>query len=140
MTWKCRNWMKYNIVYKINSNTQFKLNIYRYSLKVYDLKKQQTICITRDIPKQDNLFGIFAQDCDPSQLMVVNPWPARSPVVTLMDFYLWGRLKGLIFKFLNIRPIGRSSDSQFCSSHSYWTHWFGKKHSEKLPAMCRNSW
>lgn len=26
------------------------------------------------------------------------PWPARSPDLTVMDFYLWGRLKDIVYK------------------------------------------
>lgn len=26
------------------------------------------------------------------------PWPARSPDLTILDFYLWGRIKGIVYQ------------------------------------------
>lgn len=27
----------------------------------------------------------------------ISPWPARSPILTVFDFYLWGRINDMIF-------------------------------------------
>lgn len=47
-------------------------------------------------------------------------WPARSPDLTVLDFYLWGRIKDFLYK---TRPTtennnSESSKNHFCSSIS----------------------
>lgn len=37
------------------------------------------------------------------------PWPARSPDLTCLDFYLWGRIKDLVY---TIRPTTRNDMSE----------------------------
>lgn len=79
--------------------------------------------LLEDVPIQNRLNMWYQQDGCPAHFAAavqrylniafpsrwigrgsIFPWPARSPDLTVLDFYLWGRIKDLVFK---TRPITR---------------------------------
>ena len=87
-------------------------------MKLYlQILRQQIEPLIDDVPLMELGYKFFQQDEAPpynaeiiSNFLAANfdnnwianrgptLWPARSPDLTPMDFYLWGRLKDLIFK------------------------------------------
>lgn len=73
-----------------------------------------------------DIMPIFMQDgCPAHNGRRVVPWldeyiwPARSPDLTIMDFFLWGYIKNLLYPVLTIEALPWTFDLWLRNSHVY---------------------
>ena len=129
-------WIHTALPRKFFTNRIFFIN---YWSKNFFLWKSSASSKTSKTPKKI-FFGLKLYEENQKVLFCKPYWPARSPDLTPLDYFLWGYVKEMVYSWSFGKDYRRKNPSNFCCNDSKFSEGFWKENCSLYGERWRTCW